>query len=43
MKEYIVKVKKSGETIKVYKHKTKDIYINSIDCLTEYKKEELKF
>ena len=34
-------LKLNGLVIDVYKHKERSTYVNSKDCTTEYKKEEL--
>ena len=34
-------VRKTNQTVEVYKHKERGTYINFNDCTTEYKKEEL--
>lgn len=41
--EKTAKLKTTNDTIKVYKSKLRDTWINSKDCTTEYKPEDLIF
>jgi hypothetical protein len=36
-----VTLKATGLKVEVYKHKERGTYVNSKDCTTEYKKEDL--
>lgn len=36
-----VKVKKTGQTVEVYKHGSRNAYVDAHNCTTEYKPEEV--
>jgi hypothetical protein len=33
---------KTGEVVVVYPHPTKSVYVNALDCITEYIKNEVE-
>jgi len=35
-----IRIKSTGETVEVYKHRERSVYVNAKDCTTEYKKED---
>jgi hypothetical protein len=42
-KERTATIIKTGEKVKVYKHRLSEDWVRSDDCETSYSKEELKF